>query len=331
MACLSRSGFALWPRGIRTYPLQRELPLNLRAALELAVPTLQVPFCVPVAPNTPRVTARIQNALAVMCPWSTQWSTSTVVHSNRKPFRELKKGGTGDPAASREASQASCVQRVVRQPAVSLSTLHANAWRLLDARHNQHVRSAELHRVKWHNSLQKTDGGWRSQPGMRWAGRKWSRWRRRKVDGLVRWVDELECDGLGVDQSQARHESHVSPSCANARFFVGPSVVDAVSLIRTSPQKNYKALSPRTWHITPRQPSASNCTGSVTPRPLQFRSGVCPVMRTFMLHAQISQIASSLSWIMFDILITVKRRTLLHRGANTQQGIPSQRVQADMM
>ena len=31
-------------------------------------------------------------------------------------------------------------------------------------------------------------------------------------------VDELERGGLGVDQSQARHESHVSPWCANALF-----------------------------------------------------------------------------------------------------------------
>ena len=131
MACLSRSGFALWPRGIRTYPLQRELPLDPRAAPDLAAPTLQVPFCVPVAPNTPRVTARIQNALAAMWPWSTQWSTSTVVHSNRKPFRELKKGGTGTPEASREVSQASCVQRVVRQPAVSLNTLHRERLELV--------------------------------------------------------------------------------------------------------------------------------------------------------------------------------------------------------
>ena len=68
-----------------------------------------------------------------------------MVHSSQKPFREPRKGGTGTPEASREVSQASCVQRVVRQPAVSLNTLHANAWRLLDARHDQHIRSAEFH------------------------------------------------------------------------------------------------------------------------------------------------------------------------------------------
>ena len=35
-------------------------------------------------------------------------------------------------------------------------------------------------------------------------------------------VDELECNGLGVDWSQARHEAHVSLQCSNVRNFVGP-------------------------------------------------------------------------------------------------------------
>ena len=35
-------------------------------------------------------------------------------------------------------------------------------------------------------------------------------------------VDELEHDGLGVDQSQVRHESYVSLYCANVRKLVGP-------------------------------------------------------------------------------------------------------------
>ena len=58
---------------------------------------------------------------------------------------------------------------------------------------------------------QKTDAGWRSQRGMRWAGRT----------HLCDVVDELERDGLGVDQSQARHESHVSLQRAIVRNFFG--------------------------------------------------------------------------------------------------------------
>ena len=50
-------------------------------------------------------------------------------------------------------------------------------------------------------------------------------------------VDELERDGLGVDQSQVRHESRVALLCAIVRNFVASSVADAVSLIRTSSQK----------------------------------------------------------------------------------------------
>ena len=51
-------------------------------------------------------------------------------------------------------------------------------------------------------------------------------------------VDALERDGLGVDQSHAQHESHVTLQCANVRNFCrNSSVADAVSLISTSSQK----------------------------------------------------------------------------------------------
>ena len=65
------------------------------------------------------------------------------------------------------------------------------------------------------------DGRWLAEPT--WHAVGWAEevqvaatdtgWDRRDV------VDELERDGLGVDQSQARHESHVSLSRAIVRNF----------------------------------------------------------------------------------------------------------------
>ena len=170
-----------------------------------------------------------------------------MVHSSQKPFREPRKGGTCDPAPSREAAQASCVQRVVRQPAVSLNTQPTRPFSRvplremaqLAAEDGRRLAEPTWHAVGWADVVQSaaTEGGWD------WCD----------------VVDELERAGLGVDQSQARHESHVSPSCANARFFVGPSVADAVSLIRTSSQKIRKPchLAPGTSHHASSPPATA--------------------------------------------------------------------------
>ena len=81
---------------------------------------------------------------------------------------------------------------------------------------------------------QNTDAGWRSQPGTRWAGRTLSKVAATKAGWDLRdVVDEVERDGLGVDQSQVRHKPHASLLCANCARSVGPSVADAVSPIRT--------------------------------------------------------------------------------------------------
>ena len=63
---------------------------------------------------------------------------------------------------------------------------------------------------------QRTDAGWRNQLGMRWAGRTWSRWLRRKLDGTGRGVaDELE-----RDQSATRI-SRVTVVRDRAQFLLG--------------------------------------------------------------------------------------------------------------
>ena len=48
---------------------------------------------------------------------------------------------------------------------------------------------AEYSRSSRMAETQRTEAGWRSLPGMRWAGRTWSRWLRRKLDGTdVTWL-----------------------------------------------------------------------------------------------------------------------------------------------
>ena len=57
------------------------------------------------------------------------------------------------------------------------------------------------------------DGRWLAEPN--WHTVSWADVvQAAATEGGWDWcdvVDELERDGLGVDQSQARHESHVSP------------------------------------------------------------------------------------------------------------------------
>ena len=83
-----------------------------------------------------------------------------------------------------------------------------------------------------------TDAGWRSPPGLRWAGRTWSKWLRRKLDGTgVMWL--MSWSALGSAWTGLKR---VTVVLGRAQFCWTSSVAGAVSLIRTSSQK-------RRWHF----------------------------------------------------------------------------------